>query len=108
VQRRLEALDSYCDAIARPPASILRSHLVLPLVLANTAGGVQSKVAAISAWEMGYVRPSLLAGTPDDVVPYYQSLVKAGMQYFISTIRENDFETLRLLAQRVIPAVTAK
>jgi hypothetical protein len=54
---------------------------------------------------MRYVQPSLLAGTPDDVVPYFQRLLKVGMQYFISTIRDNDFETLRLMAQRVIPAV---
>jgi hypothetical protein len=39
VQRKLDVLNGHCDAIARPRASILRSYLVLPLVLADTAAG---------------------------------------------------------------------
>ena len=49
--------------------------------------------------------PSTVAGTPHDVVPYFRSLVEAGMRYFITFIYPKDTETMRLLAEQVIPEV---
>src|SRR5258706_6797455 len=48
---------------------------------------------------------SLLAVTVDEAIAHYQGLVAAGVQYFMATLWGHDLETLRLLAERVIPAV---
>jgi len=43
--------------------------------------------------------------TPDEAIAHYRRLVEAGVQYFIPAMNGNDEETLRLLAQEVVPAV---
>ena len=48
----------------------------------------------------------VIAGTPEQVVPYYQSFADAGMQYFIAQVLDaRDEETFRLLAQEVMPRI---
>jgi alkanesulfonate monooxygenase SsuD/methylene tetrahydromethanopterin reductase-like flavin-dependent oxidoreductase (luciferase family) len=47
-----------------------------------------------------------IVGTPDRVIPYFQALVGAGMEYFVVQIMDaTDEETFRLLATDVIPAI---
>jgi hypothetical protein len=48
-----------------------------------------------------------VAGTPEEVCSYYQTLVKAGVRYFIVGLFGNDRETARLLARWVMPHLTA-
>ena len=43
-----------------------------------------------------------VAGTPPQLVAYYRALVDAGMRYFIVG-PDGDPETLRLLAEEVVP-----
>ena len=45
--------------------------------------------------------PSVVGGTPRELIAYYQTLVDAGMQYFVAMSPSPD--TMRLLAERVIP-----
>lgn len=48
----------------------------------------------------------MVAGTPEDAVAYYQGLAGAGIQYFIAeTLDAADQETIRLLAEKVVPEV---
>jgi hypothetical protein len=39
------------------------------------------------------------------VIAHYERLVRAGLQYFIAFVYGNDLETIRLLAEEVIPEV---
>ena len=44
-------------------------------------------------------------GRPKDAVAYYRGLTEAGLTYFVAGVYGNDTETIRLLAERVVPAV---
>jgi hypothetical protein len=49
---------------------------------------------------------SRVVGTPAQVAAYYQSLVGAGMEYFVvQTLDAADTETIELLAREVIPLI---
>jgi len=51
-------------------------------------------------------RFSRVVGTPAQVAAYYQSLVNAGMEYFVvQTLDAGDVETIELLALEVMPRV---
>jgi hypothetical protein len=49
-----------------------------------------------------------MAGTPEQVAPYYQSLVDVGAQYFIMQVDSSDTETMELLAREIVPRVTMR
>ena len=49
----------------------------------------------------------MVAATPDEAVDYYRELVGCGMRYFFVTVAPQDEETLRLLAEEVMPRVAA-
>jgi hypothetical protein len=54
-------------------------------------------------------RITRIAGSSERVIPYFQSLVDDGIQYFVVQIMDaGDTETMRLLAQEVIPRVRSK
>lgn len=105
VRRKLDVLDRHCEALGRPPESLLRSHITYPLILGQTRARVQARIDAIPSATMSLIEASLVAGTPDDAITYYRALAGAGIQYFIPTILGLDEETLELLADRVVPAV---
>ena len=105
VRRKLDVLDRHCDALSRPPESLLRSHITYPLILGETRARVQARIDAIPSTTKSYIETSLVAGTPADVVAYYRALATVGIQYFIPTLLGSDEETLELLADRVVPAV---
>jgi alkanesulfonate monooxygenase SsuD/methylene tetrahydromethanopterin reductase-like flavin-dependent oxidoreductase (luciferase family) len=104
---RLDLLRRYCDEVGRPYENILRSHFTIWLILAEDEASVQRKVDRYfpdgldSIWQQ-----CVIAGTPEQVVPYYQSFADAGMQYFIAQVLDaRDEETFRLLAQEVMPRI---
>jgi alkanesulfonate monooxygenase SsuD/methylene tetrahydromethanopterin reductase-like flavin-dependent oxidoreductase (luciferase family) len=105
VRRKLDVLDRHCDALGRPPESVLRSHITYPLILGETRARVQAGVDAIPSATKAFIQASLVAGTPEDAIAYYQGLAEAGIEYFIPTLLGLDEETLDLLADRVVPAV---
>lgn len=96
VRRKVQALHDRCLEEVRDFDSILRTYITLPLVLGETRQSATGKA--------GEHTQGMFIGTPDDLIDHYRLLVQAGMQYFISCIREHDRETLRLLATRVLPA----
>jgi alkanesulfonate monooxygenase SsuD/methylene tetrahydromethanopterin reductase-like flavin-dependent oxidoreductase (luciferase family) len=104
INQRMAALAHHCHASGRPAGSVLRTHTTYPLVLATTAAGVAAKIDRyVPAWVRDLGRDTIIAGTPADAVAYYERLIATGLQYFIAFVYGNDVETLRLLAQEVIP-----
>jgi alkanesulfonate monooxygenase SsuD/methylene tetrahydromethanopterin reductase-like flavin-dependent oxidoreductase (luciferase family) len=123
VIRKFDALRAHCDALGRPFSSILRSHVAIFLVLAETQRALEKKVdllarqADISRYGAAELsdgtdptptlpddlRASLIACTPRELVDRYRSLMALGMQYFIALVYGNDLETVRLLSQEVMP-----
>src|SRR5215218_5036341 len=104
---KLDVLRRHCDAIGRPYEDILRSHFTIWLILAEDDASVRRKVdhyfpdGLDSIWQR-----CVVAGTPEQIVSYYQSYADAGMQYFIAQVLDaRDEETFRLLAQKVMPRI---
>jgi len=106
VRRKLEALRRHCQARARPYESVLRSHFSSGLLLARTPDALRAKLGALPA-ESSLYRAARFAGTPDEAIAYFHDLVDAGMRYFLVSIRDGDPESLRLLAERVVPALAS-
>ena len=104
IRRKLEALEHHCRALGRDPASVLASHMTLPLVLAETKAALGQKIEASKDWyRIPGIAESMLAVTPDEAVDYYHNLLACGLRYFFVTVAPADEETLRLLAEEVMP-----
>jgi alkanesulfonate monooxygenase SsuD/methylene tetrahydromethanopterin reductase-like flavin-dependent oxidoreductase (luciferase family) len=104
VVQRMEALDQHCAFFDRPSASVLRTHGTYPLVIAESAVRVAEKLERfLPPWVREISTESLVAGTPDEAIAHFSRLIRAGLQYFIAFVYGNDLETIRLLAERVIP-----
>jgi hypothetical protein len=107
VVRKYDVLRRHCEAQGRPYDSILRSHLTIPLVLAETHEALQTKLESLPQGWLKMFGSSLIAGVPQEVISSYQALASAGVQYFICSLFRDDRETLRLLAEQIMPAVKA-
>jgi alkanesulfonate monooxygenase SsuD/methylene tetrahydromethanopterin reductase-like flavin-dependent oxidoreductase (luciferase family) len=107
VVRKYNVLRSHCEAQGRPYDSILRSHLTFPLVLAETHEMLHAKLDNVPQGWLKMFGSSLIAGVPQEVISSYRALASAGVQYFICSLFRDDMETLRLLAEQIIPAVKA-
>jgi alkanesulfonate monooxygenase SsuD/methylene tetrahydromethanopterin reductase-like flavin-dependent oxidoreductase (luciferase family) len=104
--RRMEALDQHCASFDRPPNSVLRTHGTYPLIIAESNARVAEKVDRyLPAWVREITTQSIVAGTPDDAIAHFSRLLGAGLQYFIAFVYGNDLETIRLLAEEVVPEV---
>jgi alkanesulfonate monooxygenase SsuD/methylene tetrahydromethanopterin reductase-like flavin-dependent oxidoreductase (luciferase family) len=107
VRHKNAVLDRYCQELERDPRDVLRSHFTSWLMLAPTDADARAKLdhyypAGINE-EQQFSR---VVGTPAQVAAYYQSLVDAGMEYFVvQTLDAADTETIELLAREVIPLV---
>ena len=105
IVRKCAALRRHCEQFGRAYNSIIRSYTNLPVVLAERQDMAQTKLEAAGYGE--FCGASTLVGTPRQAIAYYQALIDTGMQYFMAFISENDVETVRLLAEQVIPALVA-
>jgi alkanesulfonate monooxygenase SsuD/methylene tetrahydromethanopterin reductase-like flavin-dependent oxidoreductase (luciferase family) len=113
VERQLAALRRHCEALGRPPETVLRTHTTGWLILAPDADRLARKTARIVPAGIerrfaGTWRNFVLAATPDEAVARYRALAAAGIQYFIvETVDASDEETIRLFADAVMPRVAA-
>ena len=106
IGRRMAVLDRHCEAFGRPADSVLRTHTTYPLVIAETAADLTEKIERfLPLWVRDLTRDTIVAGTPAEVIAHFKRLLRAGLQYFIAFVYGNDLETIRLLAQEVIPEV---
>jgi alkanesulfonate monooxygenase SsuD/methylene tetrahydromethanopterin reductase-like flavin-dependent oxidoreductase (luciferase family) len=102
VRHKFAVLRAHCEALGRPYDSVLRSYY-LGLVLADTPAALAAKLARYHPSGVPAGRPTSLEAAVDHV----RDLVDAGVQHVIAAVRADDPETLRLFAERVVPAVRA-
>lgn len=109
VRSKNDVLDQYCLDAGRDPSSVLRTHFTSWLMLAPTE---QEAIAKRDRYYPNGLNEeqqhSRVIGTPEQAAAYYQSLVDAGMQYFVVQILDaTDLETVELLATDLAPRVLA-
>jgi alkanesulfonate monooxygenase SsuD/methylene tetrahydromethanopterin reductase-like flavin-dependent oxidoreductase (luciferase family) len=104
VRRKFEALRRHCEELGRPYESILRSHYTPFLVLAETTAALESKRATARIPD-SQLHTAPVFATPAGAVTHYQALADAGVQYFMAVVNGSDPETVRLLAEEVMPAI---
>jgi alkanesulfonate monooxygenase SsuD/methylene tetrahydromethanopterin reductase-like flavin-dependent oxidoreductase (luciferase family) len=104
VRRKYQALQAHCGAVRRPYAAVLRTFHFVPVLLADSPAALAAKRARAPQNLLALAGAEALIGTPEQVVERLHPLVAAGCQYF--TLAVLDADTLRLLAERVVPAVT--
>ena len=111
IQHKLAVLRGHCEAIGRPFETVLRTHFTGWLILAEDEARLAAKVQRYfpEGLEQRFSGPwsgfAVLA-TPAQAIALYQSLAAAGIQYFIvETLDAADEETIRLLAEAVVPFV---
>jgi alkanesulfonate monooxygenase SsuD/methylene tetrahydromethanopterin reductase-like flavin-dependent oxidoreductase (luciferase family) len=111
IGRKLAVLRQHGQAIGRPFETVLRTHFTGWLILAEDQARLAAKLQRCfpqgleqrfsGAWS-GFAIPA----TPEQAVAMYQALVDVGIQYFIvETLDAADQETIRLLAEQVVPYV---
>jgi alkanesulfonate monooxygenase SsuD/methylene tetrahydromethanopterin reductase-like flavin-dependent oxidoreductase (luciferase family) len=111
IKRKLAALRHHCRECGRDDATILRTHFTGWLLLAVDEARLAAKVARYFPAGIGrrFGGPwsgFALAATPEQAIAHYRALVDAGIQYFIvESLDADDEETMRLLAERVVPHV---
>lgn len=107
IVRKLAVLRSRCEEWGRPYESVLPTHTTMLLHIAESRAGLDTKMGLIPDGMRQGFATSTMAGTPSEVVSYFRALIAAGMRYFITFIYPRDIESLRLLAEQVVPEVTS-
>jgi alkanesulfonate monooxygenase SsuD/methylene tetrahydromethanopterin reductase-like flavin-dependent oxidoreductase (luciferase family) len=111
IRRKLTVLRGHCEALGRPFDTVLRTHFTGWLILAEDEARLAAKRQRYfpEGLEQRFSGPwsgfAVLA-TPAQAVAMYQALAAEGIQYFIiETLDAADEETIRLLAEAVVPFV---
>jgi alkanesulfonate monooxygenase SsuD/methylene tetrahydromethanopterin reductase-like flavin-dependent oxidoreductase (luciferase family) len=102
IERKFGKLRDYLAEVGRSPDSVLRSQFTMPLVMAETEGALDAKLAGMPQDVLEWCGDALFAGTPDQTIAFYQDLVDAGFQYFIANILDGDFETIELMGKHLV------
>lgn len=111
IARKLAVLRGHCEAIGRPYDTVLRTHFTGWLILAEDEARLQAKVQSaipdgIDARFSGPWAGFAVAATVEQAIATYREMANTGIQYFVvETLDADDEETMRLLAERVIPEV---
>lgn len=107
VRDKLVILRRHGEDVGRPFGNILRTHFTIWLMPAEDEDGVRRKVERFSPDGLDDTwRRTVVAGTPERVAAYYQ--IYADVQYFIAQVSDaGDHETIRLLAERVVPKIVS-
>jgi alkanesulfonate monooxygenase SsuD/methylene tetrahydromethanopterin reductase-like flavin-dependent oxidoreductase (luciferase family) len=112
VRDKLAVLRRHCEALGRPYDTVLRIYVTGWMILAQDETRLQAKLdhyfpEGIAQRYSGLWRDFVFGGTPERAVAHFQALIEAGIQYFIvETLDAADEETIRLLANQVVPRVT--
>jgi alkanesulfonate monooxygenase SsuD/methylene tetrahydromethanopterin reductase-like flavin-dependent oxidoreductase (luciferase family) len=111
IERKLEVLQAHCTALGRPYETVLRTHFTGWLILAENDERLRAKVArffpeGIEQRFAGPWRGFAVPATVEEAIASDRALIAAGIQYFVvNTLDAADEETIRLLAEQVMPAV---
>jgi alkanesulfonate monooxygenase SsuD/methylene tetrahydromethanopterin reductase-like flavin-dependent oxidoreductase (luciferase family) len=107
VERKFAALQGHCEALGRQYESILRSHYTPLLVLGKSREAVERKMENIRIPDKHLHTVPLIA-TSTEAIEHFQGLADAGMQYFLAVVNALDTETISLLANEVMPALSPR
>jgi alkanesulfonate monooxygenase SsuD/methylene tetrahydromethanopterin reductase-like flavin-dependent oxidoreductase (luciferase family) len=100
---KLAVLQRHCEEIGRPYEHVLRTYFVPSLVLAQDEARVRARREDYDGHP--FIRPEHVR-TPAEAVADFQALVDVGIEYFLVQLFDvGDQETLRLLAEQVMPWV---
>lgn len=103
--RKFAVLDEHLAEAGRPANAVLRSGL-LAAFLSLDAAAARAKRAGLPP-EMAALYEQLpFIENPEDLAQQTRAMLTAGMRYVIFIMMPDDEETLRLLAEQVLPAVT--
>jgi alkanesulfonate monooxygenase SsuD/methylene tetrahydromethanopterin reductase-like flavin-dependent oxidoreductase (luciferase family) len=111
IRRKLAVLRGHCEALGRPFETVLRTHFTGWLILAEDEARLAAKIQhyfpeGVEQRFSGSWSGFAVAATPAQAIMMYQALAAAGIQYFIiETLDAADEETIRLLAEAVVPFV---
>jgi alkanesulfonate monooxygenase SsuD/methylene tetrahydromethanopterin reductase-like flavin-dependent oxidoreductase (luciferase family) len=103
VLHKYQVLQARCAEVGRPYASVLRTYSFVPVLLADSPAALAVKRERVPPQVLAFAGAAALVGTPEQAVERVQPLVGAGCQYVNFGVLDPD--TLRLLAERVVPAV---
>jgi alkanesulfonate monooxygenase SsuD/methylene tetrahydromethanopterin reductase-like flavin-dependent oxidoreductase (luciferase family) len=103
IRRKYGVLRRQCDALGRADNSVLKTYTSMPVVVAHTPGAARAAWEKIPERVRTFYASSAVVGTTDEVIAFYRPLVNAGVRYVIACVVGSDFESLRLLAEQVVP-----
>jgi alkanesulfonate monooxygenase SsuD/methylene tetrahydromethanopterin reductase-like flavin-dependent oxidoreductase (luciferase family) len=103
-ERKFGVLRQRCAEAGRPFESVLRTTMI-GLCLSHSPGTLQEKLDRVPPPALDLFRQGAVIGSPDDAARRVQALVETGFQYVIFLVFAFDQETLRLVAEQVVPAV---
>ena len=106
-QRKFDAIRRHCATAGRPYDAVLRTGLLL-VSLAESVPAAQAKMDMLPPNMLPFFGQLPVVGTPEDAVPRVRAMLDAGFQYVIFIVFPFDTESLHLLAERVLPAVTVE
>src|SRR5258708_29162214 len=98
IRRKYATLSRHRAALGRPYESVIRSHFGC-VAIAPTIERLHAKLNGLPDRWRNF--PGLVAGTPREAIAQYRELIAARVACF--THGAYDVETLRLLAEQVIP-----
>jgi alkanesulfonate monooxygenase SsuD/methylene tetrahydromethanopterin reductase-like flavin-dependent oxidoreductase (luciferase family) len=103
-RRKFDALSRRCAEAGRTDEAVLRTG-VLVASLAESSAAARAKLDGLPPQLAAFFERLPIVGTPEESLPRVRALLDAGFQYVIFVVFPFDFETPRLLAERVLPAV---
>ena len=104
LRHKLAVLDGHLGDAERPSEAVLRSGLLVAF-LAEDAEAAQAKFAGLPPELAAFFEHLPVVGTAEAALPRVRAMLEAGMRYVIFIVMPGDEETLRLLAEQVLPAV---
>ena len=111
VSHKLAVLRQHCDALGRPFETVLRTLSTGWLILGADQARVEAKLRhyfpqGLAQRYAGPWHNFVVALTPEQAVAYFQAFADVGVQYFVvETLDAADEETIRILAEQVVPQV---
>jgi F420-dependent oxidoreductase-like protein len=107
-RRKLSVLRSHCDEVGREYDTILKTASFTVFAAETEALLARRLESVLDGRSRAELAAGSAVGTPSQLVELFQSLVDAGIDYFIVYLqRPTDLDTLRLFAHQVMPALRA-
>jgi alkanesulfonate monooxygenase SsuD/methylene tetrahydromethanopterin reductase-like flavin-dependent oxidoreductase (luciferase family) len=105
LEHKYAVLEEHCKSIGRPYTAVLRTYQFSPTLLGDTQAAVDAKRARMPPRILQFLGQAALIGTPEEAIERVRPFAEAGCQYFNFGVQDPD--SLRLLAERVIPALVS-